>query len=160
MKSLLLGLLLLSSTVFAKDVIVTSAAEDYELGRVPQNLMSVLLDQKFKQVEISKGVFEILVKDLRCDFSSRDALFPDSSIGGLPTVKCFVNAESIRNGKGKAIQDSRYIYDILNLVDTKTGAEIGDCSMGGKCSSFVKILKCQVDLNQEEMSKAYSCLFK
>lgn len=147
------------NAVLASSSSVTINSNDavMELGDVPQNLMAVLLDNKIAQVEIKPNVFEVSVKNVRCDFSSRDAMFPDSSEAGLALVKCYKDAVVERNGNGTKLIESRYLYSVLETIEKYTDLAISDCAMGGRCSSFVRTITCKVDLNVEEMYRAYSC---
>lgn len=159
MKSLLLGLALLSTTAFAGETGVWLKAndEDYTVARLPQKLMATFVDQGFKQKEVSPGIFELTVKNVRCDFQSRDALYPDYSNAGLPSVKCYTDAEIEMNGNGTRIQESRYLNELFNTIQEKKDISITDCAMGGKCVSYVSTIQCWVDLNMDEMKDAYSC---
>lgn len=159
MKSLLLGLSILSSVTFAGEtgVWLRSNDEDYVTARLPQKLMATFVDQGFKQKEVSPGIFELSIKNVRCDFQSRDALFPDASNAGLPSVKCYTDAEIEMNGNGVKIQEGRYLNELFNIIQEKKDISITDCAMGGKCVSYVSTIQCWVDLNMEEMKDAYSC---
>ena len=143
-----------------KIISVNANNNDDDLRTIPQQLMATFVDQGFKQKEISKGLWELKIENLRCDSLSRDPEFPDSPKGGLPSVKCFVNAEIEMGGKGTPIQEGRFVEQLLNTVEHKIpDAQFSDCSMGGKCVTYVKKIRCTVDLNQEEMHNAYLCEF-
>ncbi|MBC7428686.1 MAG: hypothetical protein H7336_08760 [Bacteriovorax sp.] len=159
MKGLFFGLLLAltCSVANANTVTLNSQNKDYELAKVPQNLMAAFVDQGFIQEESSTNVWDLTITGLRCDTQSRDALYPDYSNAGLPSVKCYVNAAPERLGAGSPIQESRYINSLINVIEAKANGEYSDCSMGGKCSSYIALIKCRIDLNQEEMHNAYSC---
>ncbi len=160
MKSLILGLLFVVNSAYASPVLIKSSDEDSELRKIPQNLMATFIDQKFKFVPISKNVYDLTIKNLRCDYDSRDSIYPDQYNAGLPRVNCYVNAEVEMNGKGTPVQESRYIVELLNLLQSKTDGTFTDCITGGRCVTFVSEIKCISDLNQEEMYKAYSCYFQ
>lgn len=161
MKAFLLGLALLSTQAFASNgVWLKSNDEDYVVAKLPQKLMATFVDQGFEQKEVSSGIFELNIKNVRCDYNSRDFLFPDASNAGLPTVKCYTNAEVEMNGAGTKIQESRYLHSLLETIEEKKDIAIGDCAMGGKCVSFVETIQCWVDLNAEYMADAYSCYLK
>jgi hypothetical protein len=136
---------------------VTSNEVISELGDVPQNLMAVLLDNNIAQVEVKPNVYTMTVENVRCDYLSRDAMFPDSSVAGLASIICYKDAEVERNGSGTKLIESRYLYSILETVEKHTAFAISDCAMGGRCTSFVSAINCQVDLNVEEMQRAYTC---
>jgi hypothetical protein len=164
MKNLLLTLaLILSMTQKTKaESIFTITANDQNdvLASLPQNLMATFVDQGFKQKEISKGIFSLKINGLRCDSNSRDFIFPDSSIAGLPMVKCLVNTTPEYNADGKKIQEDRFIQSmIFQLENHLSGFEVTDCAMGGKCSFYIPKIECLIDLNQDEMRNAYSCKF-
>lgn len=162
MKGLLLGLLFVSSTTFAIEngVWLKSNDEDSIVSKLPQQLMATFVDQGFKQKEISPGIFELTVKNVRCDFQSRDALYPDYSNAGLPSVKCYTDAVIEMNGNGIKIEESRYLNELFNTIEEKKNIAITDCAMGGKCVSYVSTIQCWVDLNRDEMKDAYSCFLK
>lgn len=162
MKAFILGLLLLSTSVMAGEngVWLKSNDEDYVVAKLPQKIMATFVDQGFKQKEVSPGIFELKVSNVRCDYLSRDPLYPDYSNGGLPSVKCYADADAEMNGKGTKIQESRYLNELFNMIQEKRDLPITDCAMGGKCVSFVTTIQCWVDLNMEEMKDAYSCYLK
>ncbi len=136
---------------------ITSNDAIEELGNVPQYLMAVLLDNNISQVEVKPSLFEMNVKNVRCDYSSRDAVFPDSSEGGLAVVKCYKDAEIERNGNGTKLIEGRYLYNLLETIEKHTDFSISDCALGGRCTSFVSNITCTVNLEAEDMRSAYSC---
>ena len=162
MKLLIIGLMLMANTVMAAEsgIWLKSNDEDYVVARLPQKLMATFVDQGFKQKEVSPGIFELKISNVRCDFNSRDPLYPDYSNAGLPSVKCYADADAEMNGKGTKIQESRYLNELFNTIQEKTDLPITDCAMGGKCMSYVTTIQCWVDLNMEEMKDAYSCFLK
>jgi hypothetical protein len=160
MKSLIVFLVLACSSLSASTIIINSENSDYELAKVPQNLLATFVDQGFKQVEVTPKVWDLTIDGLRCDSLSRDNLYPDFSNAGLPSIKCYVNAVPEMNGIGIPVQESRFIQSLINIIEAKAYGDYSDCSMGGKCSSFIASIICTLDLNQDEMHKAYSCTIK
>ncbi len=162
MKEFILALFLISASAMASEngVWLTSADEDSTVAKIPQSLMAIFVDQGFKQKEISPKIFELSVTNLRCDYQSRDALYPDQSNAGLPSVKCYINASPEMNGKGVKIEESRYLQGLLDTIGDKRGLDAKDCAMCGKCVTFVKTIRCWLDLNMEEMKDAYNCFLK
>lgn len=161
MKGLILGLLITVNCAFASTpVLVKSSDKDYDLGRIPQNLMATFIDQNFNFIMVSKNVYDLTIRNLRCDYYSRDGMYPDYSNAGLPKVNCYVNAVPEMGGKGIPVLEGRYILELMDRLQSKTEGEFSDCSMGGKCVTFVKEIKCISDLNHAEMKDAYSCYFR
>ncbi len=162
MKALLFSILLMANTVMAGEsgVWLKSNDEDSVVARLPRLIMATFVDQGFKQKEISPGIFELKVSNVRCDYLSRDSAYPDLPTAGLPSVKCFTDAVLEMNGKGTKIQEGRYLNELFNTIQEKRDLPITDCAMGGKCVSFVSTIQCWVDLNMEEMKDAYSCFLK
>lgn len=157
----LLVLITFRSFAGESSFLVDSNNENEKLRVLPQQLMATFVDQGFKQKETSKGIFELKIKNLRCDINSRDFLYPDWSNAGLPSVKCFSNTRTEMGSKGKKILEGRYVNTLLGTLSSELNDfNVYDCAMGGKCIAFVKEIKCKIDLNQEEMHNAYSCEFK
>lgn len=152
MKRLFVILFLISTAASANTVVLSSQNSDSELACLPQQLMATFVDQGFIQIQSSKNIWDLTLNNLRCDYRSNDALYPDYYNGGLPSVKCSVN--------NTPVQESRYIYSMITLIEAKAGGEFTDCAMGGKCTSIISSIKCRIDMNQEEMFKAYSCELK
>lgn len=159
MKYFLLSFLLITQVTFAAEetIVLRSSNEDSEIGKVPQLLMATFVDQKFKMTTVSKNIYNLKVLNLRCDYHSRDALYPDYFNGGLPKVNCYVNADLEMGSKGTPIEESRYLLSLINLIEKKMDVYYTDCAMGGKCVSFIDKIDCTSDLNQEEMNKAFTC---
>lgn len=159
---LALCFIMMTTVGFSAERIITIDANNPQrvLSRIPQLWMATFVDQGFKQTETRKGVWELTIKKLRCDAHTRDVLYPDYSNAGLPSVKCFINASVERGGKGKVIQESRFIEELISRIENHVPeAQYSDCAMGGKCSSFIKVIHCISDLNKEEMHDAFSCSF-
>ena len=162
MKFLLSLYFLMTAFSFAADktILIDANNPQRELSQIPQLWMATFVDQGFRQTETRKGVWELTIKNLRCDTHTRDVLYPDYSNAGLPEVKCFVNAVPERGGRGKAVQESRFIDELINRIEEHVpDVHYGDCAMGGKCTSFIKAIHCISDLNQAEMHDAFSCSF-
>lgn len=157
MKLLFFTLVLTLSFSINAKVIVKSDDSNSDVSSLPQDFLSVFVDNGIKQNEISQKVFELSVENIRCDITRRDALYPDYSNAGLTTIKCYSNAQSDRFGKGTLLNDGRFLLSLINSVEFHRNVNFSDCSMGGKCVSFVNKIKCTVDLNKELMSEAYSC---
>lgn len=157
MKLIFLTLVLILSFSINAKVIVKSDDSNSEVADLPQEFLSVFVDNGIKQFEISQKIYELSVQNIRCDITRRDALYPDYSNAGLTTIKCYTDAESDRLGNGTPINEGRFILSLINLVEAHRDVSFSDCSMGGKCVSFVNKIKCTVDLNKEYMSEAYSC---
>jgi hypothetical protein len=160
MKTLILVAAFICSVASANTVTLMGNNAVYELAKLPQQIMATFVDQGFKQTEVSTNVYDLTIKGLRCDLQSNDALYPDYSNGGLPSVKCYVNADLETGGVGTPVQESRYIQSLISLIEAKAGGEYTDCAMGGKCTSFIKSIKCRIDENQDEMKNAFSCVLE
>jgi hypothetical protein len=129
-----------------------------ELARIPQNLMSVFVDQGFKQKEISKNVFQLEIKNLSCYGNSRDVLYPDYSNAGLPKIECFVEKTSGLRENVKKLQESRYLQALIDVMEKNIkDFYVSDSAMGGKSFSGIPKILCKSDLNQNEMHNAFSC---
>jgi len=119
MKNLFICSFLLSSISMAQayTLLLDSNNSNDVLRKIPQNLMASFVDQGFKQVEVSSKIFELTIKNLRCDTNTRDVLYPDYSNAGLPSVKCYVNADLEKfERKGRAIEESRYIESLFSTI--------------------------------------------
>lgn len=162
MKKMLLVLCVLVNVAFANNVtqVIKSNDENPKVSVIPQELLSLLVDNGIKQTEIKPGIYEAQMNNLRCDSLRKDAHFPDSSEGGLTFIKCFKDAEIERNGKGDLLIEGRMLAQVLNSVESNTGMPIWDCSMGGRCTAFVSEIKCSADLNQDSLSDAFMCELK
>lgn len=159
---MLLVVCVLINVAYANNVtqVVKSNDENPKVSVIPQELLSLLVDNGIKQIEIKPGIYVAQMNNLRCDSLRKDAHFPDSSEGGLTFIKCFQDAEIERNGKGDLLIEGRMLAQILNSVESNTGMTIWDCSMGGRCTAFVSEIKCSVDLNQDSLSDAFVCELK
>ena len=159
MKFFLLSLCLFTQFSHAAEetIVIRSSSEDSEIEKIPQQLMAIFVDQKFKMISVSKNIYNLKVLNLRCDYHSRDALYPDYFNGGLPKVNCYVNADLEMGGKGTPVEESRYLLSLINLIEKKFDTYYTDCAMGGKCMSFIQKIDCTSDMNQDEMNKAFTC---
>ncbi len=162
MKKMLLALSIMANLAFASETIVVIKSNDNnsKLASIPQDLLSILVDNGIKQLEVKPSVYETKINNLRCDSLRKDAYFPDSSEGGLTTIKCFKDAEATRNGNGDKLVEGRMLAQLLSTIESNTQTSLWDCSMGGRCTAFVSELKCTIDLNQDLLSDAFSCELK
>lgn len=136
---------------------ITSNHELEKLRQIPQSLMAALVEQGFKMQPLSSDTYELVVEDLTCHWKSRDAEFPDSIYGGLPTVKCFLEINTDHE-EVKVLQEGRYILSLLKEIERELDVNyFTDCAMG-QCWSVVRKISCTVD-QRGPMNSAFACQF-
>jgi hypothetical protein len=153
----------LSSSAFAANVTITSNSENPNpkfaaLADLPQTLLGLFVDQGLKLANVGGGKFALEVKNIHCDESSNGPV--DGAMGGIPTTTCRMNSEDVQfTKKGQRLAEALKLNDVLGKIESGEVGDIffTDCAMG-KCTVFVKSVKCVVDTKIEEFQKGrFSC---
>jgi hypothetical protein len=111
------------------------------------------------------GKLTVEVKGFHCDSRSNGALDAADPHGGLPTLKCRINAKNEKDGKsGQPFAEARAMTHLLDKIQNAKdngGVAFGDCAMGGYCGTFARSISCTIDTKIENFinSGRWSCTF-
>ena len=111
------------------------------------------------------GKLTVEVKGFHCDSRSNGALDAADPHGGLPTLKCRINAKNEKDAKsGQPFAEARAMTHLLNEIQNAKdngGVAFGDCAMGGYCGTFARSISCTIDTKVESFinSGRWSCTF-
>jgi hypothetical protein len=113
----------------------------------------------------SGGKLTVEVKGFHCDSRSNAALDAADPHGGLPTLKCRINAKNEKDGRGgEAFAEARAMTDLLQKIQNAKdngGVAFGDCAMGGYCGTFARSISCTIDTTIENFINGgrWTCTF-
>jgi len=111
------------------------------------------------------GKLTVEVKGFHCDSRSNGALDAADPHGGLPTLKCRINAKNEKDGKsGQPFAEARALTHLLDKIQNAKdngGVAFGDCAMGGYCGTFARSISCSIDTKVENFINGgrWSCTF-
>jgi hypothetical protein len=152
---LALSCILSSSTVFAATSTVVDTDKDAKLAALPRQLISVLTQARVPYVKEKDGLYTVTVNNIRCESRSNSAVDTLEPRADIRATTCRIDTDSAMSStKGTPIGQS------MTLTDRLFDANLGDCSLGGKCLAFAKSIVCKVDTKIEPFANAgrFSCV--
>jgi hypothetical protein len=160
---LLVGVGLLSAVSAAAAASVTVSDTTPGLPGVAVEVTAMLVDAGLPVR--GSGKLTVEVKGFHCDSRSNGALDAADPHGGLPTLKCRINAKNEKDGKsGQPFAEARALTHLLDKIQNAKdngGVAFGDCAMGGYCGTFARSISCTIDTKVESFinSGRWSCTF-